>query len=74
MTMPDDTDRLVDQWSRFLTALETDCPVCAGGGLVPTPLGRRLTQFLLRHGFVTGPDVAPPPPAPGAGGTNGGRP
>lgn len=167
MTMPDDADRLVDQWSRFLAALEADCPVCAGtgivlseawqawheragelsrvaqaarrasgmrldgsgamvrapggpphrhepaghagadaptvmaaveraideherarpagaehvpcetcagGGLVLTPIGRRLTRFLLRHGFAAGPDATPPPAAPGTGGTNGGRP
>ncbi|SEG85626.1 hypothetical protein SAMN04489712_11848 [Thermomonospora echinospora] len=34
MTMPDDADRLIDQWSRFLAALEADCPVCAGTGVV----------------------------------------
>jgi hypothetical protein len=167
MTRPDDTGRLVDQWSRFLSALETDCPACtgtgivlsgawqswyeragelsrvalaarrasgmrldggamtrvpdepprrrehteghrgadaptvmaaveraideherarpseaehvpceacAGGGLVLTPIGRRLTRILLQHGLVTGPDATPPPAAHRTGGTNGGRP
>lgn len=67
-------ERAIDEHERArpLEAEYVTCRTCAGGGLVLTPLGQRLVQFLKRHGLVTGP-TSTPPQTPGTGGTIGGR-